>query len=150
MSTLKDQLTKLQFTGRFPQSQSEPARAQEEPRGHHDRPHHRPAGEREQVGERRGRRDHADRHAHAPSHAPSHAPARTVEELFERARLPLPPSGSKRFYFLVGDLVEFIDMDAQSYEIFSAGDLGVVIDPQGRPCVLNRFALEELRALTRR
>ena len=134
MSTLKDQLAKLTFTGRFPQ-ESAPAHQEAA------RERHAPRGEqRPPRGEQRPPRPPR----------PPHEPARTVEELFERARLPLPPAGPKRFYYLVGDLVEHIDMDAQSYEVFSAGELGVALDPQGRACVLNRYALEELRALTSR
>jgi|GEM_PF-1852362 len=146
MSTLKEQLAKLTFTGRFPPQESSPAPREQQPREQQPREQQ----PREQQPREQQPRDGRPPRGARPAHAPAHAPARTIDELFERARLPLPPAGPKRFYFVVGDIVEFIDMDAQSYEVFSAGELGVVIDPQGRPCVLNRYALDELRALTRR
>jgi hypothetical protein len=172
MPTLKDQLAKLgievegdPFTPAWGGAHQEAKPRPRAERGAQERPSRAPQarGERraeggrdqggrpQQRGRDQGARDQVrGRRTPAPSvEVPSDPQEReaAIQALFKRARLPLPPPGPRRFYVQEGELIEFIEMDAQSFEPFRAGELGLAYDHRGRLCVLNRQALIDLKAL---
>ena len=74
--------------------------------------------------------------------------AKEINQLFDKARLPMPPSGVKRIYFeLESGEVDFLEVDHASYQAMNMGHINLVLDPRGRPCFLNRRAMSELRFL---
>ena len=64
-----------------------------------------------------------------------------------KGRLPLPPTGPKRFYYQRGELVDYLEVDHEGFEKLSRGHLGLTTDSSGRLIALRPEALRELEAL---
>lgn len=156
MGTLKDQLIKLGFNptteaaepawgkghgggaargGRAERGQT---RGQEKGKGGA------PSGARggRKAGAAEGR---AQERVHVPADPQERAAA--IKALIKRARQPLPSPGPRRFYFQVGELIDYLDVDPSSYERLTRGAIGVTLDDAGRVIVLSGAALRELEAL---
>ena len=73
--------------------------------------------------------------------------AQAIKALIKRARQPLPSPGAKRFYFQVGQTIDYIEVDPGAFDQLSRGALGVTYDESGRVIALPGVALRELEAL---
>ena len=78
----------------------------------------------------------------------SESPKQEIKDLFARSRLPLPPSGPKRFYFeLKSGEVDYIDVEHKDFQALTSAKISVVEDPKGRLCILDQKALMRLFTL---
>jgi hypothetical protein len=168
MSTLKDQLAKLGMISESNEStnydhgrrddhrdrrrDSRPDRNQysHSSRDRYDRNDRNDRFNRSDRGghsDRRGRSDRGNRPERQRPTDPE-VITREINQLFDKARLPMPPSGVKRIYFeLQSGEIDFLEVDHSSYQAMSMGHINLVLDPRGRPCFLNRRALSDLRFL---
>ena len=154
MSILKDQLEKL---GHFSTDSHSPRHSTDSHSPRHDSSHRGQGNHRQRAGgnesyraspQRRGSNSSSNRSTRPERNKSKEQIDKEIRLLFERARMSMPPSGPKRFYFeLRSGEVDFLEVDHHSHQALISGQVAVVADPDGRVCVINHRALSELMFL---
>ena len=158
MVTLKDQLVKLgvvseevaqsnsrdhdQFEER-PQPKERKQNKHKSNKGAHDGP---PRERGERQGGRDGQQKHRQNHRQNPvAHLTPEQRAEEADALIERARVPMPHRGHKRYYFQFpsGEL-DFIEIDHSGYQALTGGVICAVFNRRGHVCMIDGRALHDL------